>query len=222
MVYQIDPPSTHLVDLPIRFFYQNQYLRVQTPCAQDIVAAMEVHWSPNGWGWNDPVKQEFDLRDVLFVIFLENPIDDLWRLLVGTQTPPRFSRCFIWLFFYTPLQIHSTGASQVCMYIYIYVYTIHLLPINWNPQKATVSEMVIKISGKISAIPTPCDHSMTNVLMFGHCFIPPKLTISTLIVKIFTAKAKATRTCSAWLSLEEVGNWRATVVTYWLTPYTEN
>lgn len=122
MVYQIDPPSTHLVDLPIRFFYQNQYLRVQTPCAQDIVAAMEVHWSPNGWGWNDPVKQEFDLRDVLFVIFLENPIDDLWRLLVGTQTPPRFSRCFIWLFFYTPLQIHSTGASQVCMYIYICVY----------------------------------------------------------------------------------------------------
>ena len=90
MVYQIDPPSTHLFDIPIRFFYQNQYLRVQTPCAQDIVAAMEVHWSPNGWGWNDPVKQEFDLRDVLFVIFLENPMTIFDVCLLGHKHLPGF------------------------------------------------------------------------------------------------------------------------------------
>lgn len=53
--------------------------------------------------------------------------------------------------------------------------------------------MVIKISGKISAIPTPCDHPMTNVLMFGHCFIPPKLTYFNLNCENIYSQSKGNK-----------------------------
>lgn len=61
------------------------------------------------------------------------------------------------------------------MYVRIYTYTY------------------IKISGKISAIPTPCDHPMTNVLMFGHCFIPPKLTYFNLNCENIYSQSKGNK-----------------------------
>lgn len=62
--------------------------------------------------------------EMSFLSSKENPIDDLWRLFVGTQTPPRFSRCFIWDFFTTRLCrfIALVHPKYVCTYIYIYIH----------------------------------------------------------------------------------------------------